>query len=63
MTYDERLARFLELLSAATKETGVRIGGCGCCNSPHFLDLANSRDNGEYFINEGHGPELDWRQK
>ena len=30
----EKIQRFLELLSSATRETGVSIGGCGCCGSP-----------------------------
>lgn len=33
--------KFLEGLTKLTLETGVVIGGCGCCGSP-FLDDAKS---------------------
>ena len=32
-------ARFLELLTEATKETGVTISSCGCCASPYLGEV------------------------
>lgn len=30
---------FMEKLAKLTAETGVAIGGCGCCGSPHLYDV------------------------
>lgn len=44
--FTEKELRFIELLEAATRETGLAIGGCGCCGSP-FLDKLEEADLGE----------------
>lgn len=31
------LSYFLEKLSELTRETGIVIGGCGCCSSPFLV--------------------------
>ena len=41
MIKKERMSRFVELLNAASRETGITVSGCGCCGSP-FLDSAES---------------------
>lgn len=38
MTNDEKQRAFLIGLAKLTRETGVVIGGCGCCGSP-FLGI------------------------
>ena len=40
MAESDSTERFLELLEIATRETGVSIGGCGCCGSPGTEDAA-----------------------
>lgn len=36
MTDEARFAQFLAGLAELTRKTGVIIGGCGCCGSPHL---------------------------
>jgi hypothetical protein len=38
----QRIERFLKLLSEATMETGVAVSGCGCCDSPYFVSIDKS---------------------
>ncbi len=50
-TEDERKAEFLIGLARLTRETGVVIGGCGCCGSP-YLD---AREPGQMEERAGYG--------
>ena len=45
---EENANRFLEGLTKLSNETGVKIGGCGCCGSP-WLDDCNGK--GDYLWN------------
>lgn len=59
-TYKEREAEFLIKLSQLTRETGVRLYGCGCCGSPGLDDLKElpqTTDNGYVW---GYSDELVW---
>ncbi len=42
MTNDEKERAFLIGLAKLTRETGMVIGGCGCCSSPHLQALPES---------------------
>lgn len=37
------LKLFLEKLTKLTRETGIEIGGCGCCNSPWLCTLDKNK--------------------
>ena len=39
MTKSEKFEAFRVGLEKLTRETGVVIGGCGCCGSPSLFDL------------------------
>lgn len=40
---DENKIKFLQGLEKLTRETGIIIGGCGCCGSP-FLSAVGIKD-------------------
>jgi len=42
-TTDEKERLFLIGLEKLTRDTGIEIGGCGCCGSP-YLDQAEITD-------------------
>ena len=45
MTESEK--KFLIGLAKLTHETGIEIGGCGCCGSPHIREIdIESKDAG-----------------
>lgn len=48
--------KFLIGLEKLTKQTGVKIGGCGCCGSPWYEEIENA-DKGGYV--DGHF-NLEW---
>ena len=37
--YEARETEFLRKLEQITRETGIKIGGCGCCGSPFTSEL------------------------
>ena len=39
MTKEERIKKFVQGLFELAKETGIAVGGCGCCGSPYLIDL------------------------
>lgn len=41
----QELKDFLRSLSKLSKQTGITIGGCGCCGSP-FLDQGRATIDG-----------------
>lgn len=59
---DKAEREFLIGLEKLTRDTGVRIAGCGCCGSP-FLDRVEnqeSRNNSEAGYGFGYAGELLW---
>lgn len=66
MTENEK--RFLEGLEVLTKETGVVVGGCGCCGSPYLTCTDSKPDknmNGKYTytLNQNWVESLSWEEK
>lgn len=47
MTQDERVAAFKEGFKKLVLETGIAVGGCGCCNSPYIDDVTKRWDRKE----------------
>lgn len=39
---DDKEKAFLIGLEKLTRETGITIGGCGCCSSPYLSELEES---------------------
>ena len=44
---------FLEGLARLTRETGVEIGGCGCCQSPFLTPHLSVAHDGFYEMDDG----------
>lgn len=57
MTDNEK--KFLIGLAMLTRETGVEIGGCGCCGSPFLLDAKITSSESGYSTN-GRSSEVRW---
>ena len=53
-TKEEREAEFLIGLTKLTRETGIKIGGCGCCGSP-WIDEASDAEMNNSEAGYGHG--------
>lgn len=51
---------FLVGLERLTRETGVAIGGCGCCGSPFLIDDADVSDERSGYSNNGYAGEVTW---
>ena len=50
-TMDKNTIKFLKGLRKLTKETGLEIGGCGCCGSP-FLTKVAHREGAGYALTD-----------
>jgi hypothetical protein len=60
---DARKVAFLKDLTALSRKHGLKIWGCGCCNSPSLNEL-DENETGEYFMNnDDHGAEIEWKEK
>ena len=59
MTEDERKVAFLIGLAKLTRETGIVIGGCGCCESPWLAPLAADTDDRAGY-GYGHADQVLW---
>ncbi len=53
-TKEDREAEFMIGLARLTRETGITIGGCGCCGSPS-LDEASDAELGDHDAGYGYG--------
>jgi len=59
MIDDEKKTKFLEALTALSREHGIVIGGCGCCSSPWISELDS---DGAYIYDEDrYGEGLVWQ--
>ena len=52
---EERHREFLLGLTQLTRDTGVAIGGCGCCGSPFLYDASSPSDPESGYGYEGEG--------
>lgn len=39
------MAEFMRRLTELTRETGIAIKGCGCCDSPYLVDVSDNLDS------------------
>ena len=46
----EKTLRFLRALTALAHEYGLKIGGCGCCDSPWVKPLAEGDEHLAYAV-------------
>jgi hypothetical protein len=68
---DENKIKFLQGLEKLTRETGVSIGGCGCCGSPFLSELEikdlvfecgyAAEENGDKVCWISQSDEYDWK--
>lgn len=40
-TESERIKLFMDGLSELSRQTGVEVTGCGCCDSPYLVTLSD----------------------
>ena len=61
MTAGEKIKAFMIGLTKLTKETGVVIGGCGCCGSPYVsVTDAKDIDDARAAYGYGYAGEVAW---
>lgn len=61
MRVDEQKERaFLIGLEKLTRETGVIIGGCGCCSSPFLMELEEEDSDPQSGYGFGYDGEVCW---
>lgn len=65
MSWKKQQIEFLKKLNDLTKETGIAVGGCGCCGSP-FLIKAEQHE--EYCYNaeledDGNFSGIEWQNE
>lgn len=53
-TREEREHAFLAGLASLTRETGIKIAGCGCCGSPELME-ASGDELGDMDAGYGYG--------
>lgn len=56
LTEDKK--KFLVGLEKLTRETGIKIYGCGCCGSPDIIEVKITSDKSGYGI--GYAGEISW---
>lgn len=66
MTQSEKFKAFLDGLERLSRETGVIIGGCGCCGSPGLCEMTaenSSAENGYLYLDGVEGEFVSWEKK
>lgn len=55
LTYSQKQEAFLTELTALSHKYGVRIGGCGCCDSPYLVPVEGGKEEYRYsvYANDG----------
>jgi hypothetical protein len=59
-TENERKVEFLIGLARLSRETGIAIGGCGCCGSPSLDALDPEELDERAGYGYGHAGEVSW---
>ena len=66
MTKSEKFETFRVGLEKLTRETGVVIGGCGCCGSPSLFEMTaedKAPGTGYIYTKGKEGEFLSWEKK
>lgn len=62
----EQIKDFVKGLTQLSTETGVVVGGCGCCSSPYLIPLGEdtgfkAKPGGKY-VSQGDG-DVEWKNE
>lgn len=57
---EEQVKEFLKELSKLTRRYKIKIGGCGCCGSPHLTQF--DKTDGRYEVAASQFDMLHWKK-